>query len=313
MSRIFFATDIHGSEICWRKFLNAGEHYGVDAVILGGDMTGKAMIPVVHEGGVWRAESEGRELEASSEEELEQLERRIADRGYYPARMEPDRAAALAEDPKLVDELFKQRMLETMERWMEIAAEKLGRSGHRCIVCPGNDDMLDIDEVIDSSEAVENGENAVLELDGFTVGSTGWTNPTPWDTYRESSDEELRTRIDQIVAQLPDPDHAVFNFHPPPYDSGLDQAPDLDEELRPKQGGRAMEPVGSRAVRDVIEEFQPLASLHGHVHESRGAVRLGRTLSINPGSAYDEGVLQGALLELNAKKGKVRNYTLVEG
>jgi Icc-related predicted phosphoesterase len=227
--------------------------------------------------------------------------------------MDPEREAALGADESLVDELFQERMLQTVERWMGIAADKLDGTGIRCFVCPGNDDVLEVDDVIATSPHVELAEGRVLELDGFEMASSGWTNPTPWETHREEDEESLRKRLEGIIEGLSEPGNAIFNFHVPPRDSGLDDAPALDEELRPKRGGQGVEAVGSTAVRELISEHQPLLSLHGHIHESRGAVRMGRTLSVNAGSAYDEGVLQGALVELNARKGKVRNYMLVEG
>jgi Icc-related predicted phosphoesterase len=312
--KIFFATDVHGSEVCWRKFLNAGAHYGAEILVLGGDMTGKAMIPLVGRDGSYEATLGDRRYEVSGEEEIRELERRIADRGYYPVRLDPEEASALGEDESRVNELFREQMLSTVVRWMEIANEKLGESGRRCIVCPGNDDVLEVDEVIrDAGGPVEIGEQRVIDEDGFQIASMGWTNATPWDTHREESEEELRQRIDRMASEFEDFERAIFNFHCPPYGSGLDEAPALDDELRPKQGGRAVEPVGSTAVRDAINDYQPLLSLHGHVHESRAAVRMGRCLAVNPGSAYDEGLLQGALIDLNAKKGKVRNYALLEG
>lgn len=313
MPKIFFATDVHGSEVCWRKFLNAGEHYEAEILVLGGDMTGKAMIPLVGSNGTYEANFADRRYEASGEEEVRKLERNISDRGYYPVRVDPEEAAALGEDESRVNELFQEQMLSTVARWMEIADEKLGGTGRRCIVCPGNDDVLEVDELIREAKVVELGEQRVIEEEGFPIASMGWTNATPWNTHREESEEELRQRIDKMVSGLEDFERAIFNFHVPPYGSGLDEAPALDDELRPKQGGRAVEPVGSTAVRDAIREYQPLLSLHGHVHESRAAVRMGRCLAVNPGSAYDEGVLQGALIDLNAKKGKVKNYALLEG
>jgi Icc-related predicted phosphoesterase len=313
LPKIFFATDVHGSEVCWRKFLNAGEHYGAEILVLGGDMTGKAMIPLVSRDGGYQATLGDKRYEVSGEEEARELERRISDKGYYPVRIDTDRAQALSNDQAQVDELFQELMLDTVARWMEIAAEKLGGSGRRCIVCPGNDDVLEVDDVIRQSEVVELGEQRVIDEEGFRIASMGWTNATPWDTHREESEEKLRERIDRMASEFDDFERAIFNFHVPPYGTGLDEAPALDDELRPKQGGRAMEPVGSTAVRDAIADYQPLLSLHGHVHESRAAVRLGRCLAVNPGSAYDEGVLQGALVDLNAKKGKVRNYALLEG
>ena len=313
LSKIFFATDVHGSEVCWRKFLNAGEHYGAEILVLGGDMTGKAMIPLVARDGGYEATFGERRYQVSGEEEARELERRIADKGYYPVRVDPDRAAELSDDQAKVDELFQELMLDTVARWMDIAEEKLGGTGRRCIVCPGNDDVLEVDEVIGRSDVVELGEQRVIDEEGFRIASMGWTNATPWDTHREESEEELRQRIDRMASEYDDFDRAIFNFHCPPFGTGLDEAPALDEELRPKQGGRAVEPVGSTAVRDAINDYQPLLSLHGHVHESRAAVRMGRCLAVNPGSAYDEGVLQGALVDLNARKGKVKNYALLEG
>ena len=72
-----------------------------------------------------------------------------------------------------------------------------------------------------------------------------------------------------------------------------------------------MMPVGSRAVREFIEQHQPIVSLHGHIHESRGAVRIGRTVAINPGSTYGEGVLDGAIIDI--EDGEVVSHQLVSG
>jgi hypothetical protein len=156
-------------------------------------------------------------------------------------------------------------------------------------------------------------EGKVLDLDGFPLVSMGWTNPTPWDTFREAPEPDLAAKIEAVASLVPDMERAIFNFHAPPYGTGLDEAPALDDTLRPIHGGAVMKPVGSTAVRDAILTHQPMLSLHGHIHESRGVKRMGRTLSINPGSVYGDGVLQGAVLDLNAKKGKVARYLLVNG
>ena len=156
-------------------------------------------------------------------------------------------------------------------------------------------------------------EGKLIDLDGFHLVSMGWTNPTPWDTFREAPEEELAPKIDAIAELVPDMERTIFNFHAPPYGTGLDEAPALDATLRPIHGGAVMKPVGSKAVRDAIVRYQPMLSVHGHIHESRGIKKMGRTLAINPGSVYGDGVLQGALLELNAKKGKVTKYLLVNG
>jgi len=194
-----------------------------------------------------------------------------------------------------------------------MADTKLGGGRVPCILNGGNDDFFEIDPVIESSPCVTFAEGKLLDLDGFHLVSMGWTNPTPWDTFREAPEEELGPKIDAVAGLVPDMERAIFNFHAPPHGTGLDEAPALDSSLRPIHGGAVMKPVGSKAVRDAIVRYQPMLSVHGHIHESRGVKKMGRTLAINPGSVYGDGVLQGALLELNAKKGKVTKYLLVNG
>ncbi len=311
--KIFYATDLHGSEVCWRKFLNAGPFYGADVLICGGDMTGKAMIPIVRRDGRYEVTLQEVPYVLETEAELEEMKKRIANRGYYPVVVTPEEMAELAADDRLVQRRFEEEILRTVERWMAMAEEKLAGKDLRCFVCPGNDDIFKVDEVIARSSVVEQGEARVIDLDGLTMVSMGWTNPTPWKTYREAPEEKLRERIERMVEQVPDLRRAIFNFHAPPYGSNLDEAPALDEDMRYLHGGRAMRPVGSKAVREAIVEHQPLLSLHGHIHESKGTIRLGKTLAVNPGSTYEDGVLQGAILEVDAKKAKVKNYLLVNG
>jgi uncharacterized protein len=313
MLKVFYATDLHGSEVCWRKLVNAGPFYGADVVICGGDMTGKAMIPIVDEGSRWRVTFQDLPYTLDSEDQVREIEKKIINRGYYPVRVSRDEMAALAADQDLVDQRFKEAMLTTVGRWMDIAQQKLAETDIRLIVCPGNDDMFDVDKVIARSDVVEMGEAKVLDLGGFSMVSMGWTNPTPWNTYREAPEEKLRARIERMVDKTPDLRRTIFNFHAPPFGSNLDDAPALDEDLQPILGGRAMRPVGSKAVRESIAEHQPLVSLHGHIHEGKGTQRLGKTLAINPGSAYEEGVLQGSIVELDDKRGKIKNYQLVTG
>ena len=312
--RLFFATDIHGSETCWRKFLNSGKHYEADVIVLGGDMTGKALVPIIHDGGEnWHATLlENREV-LVGEEETTAFEDAVIRRGYYPFRTTPEELRELSEDEPRWHALFHDEMLKTVERWMALADERLAGTGIRCFVCPGNDDQLDIDEVVAIARHVELAEGRVVEMDGFQMVSTGWSNLTPWDTYREEDEPALAERIGKVVNHVTaEPERTVFSFHCPPYDSGLDEAPALTEDMRLKDAGRATKPVGSTAVRDAIERFQPALSLHGHIHECKAATRIGRTLSINPGSSYEQGDLLGALIDLDGKK-KVKRYLLTSG
>jgi Icc-related predicted phosphoesterase len=311
MPKIFFATDLHGSEMCWRKFLNAGRFYDAEVLICGGDMTGKAIVPIVRENGQFTL-TMGGEHQTVSADQVGEVEAQIRRKGYYPLQMTPDRLHELDQDAEKRADTFRQVMLDGVDRWMNMAAEKLRGTGARCFVCPGNDDEMEVDDVIKRSDFVELGEGRMVEIEGYTMISTGWSNPTPWKTHREESEEKLGERLEVMASQVKDPTRAIFNLHCPPYNSGLDEAPAIDADLKLLHGGRALRPVGSTAVREVIERHQPLLSLHGHIHESKGAVKIGKTLSINPGSAYEEGMLMGAIVQLDPKKG-IKSYQLVNG
>jgi len=213
----------------------------------------------------------------------------------------------------LVETRFKAEMISAVERWMALADERLKGTGRRCIVSPANDDIFELDPIIDAAQFVDLGEGNTIELDGFTMVSTGWANTTPWHTYRELPDDELRVKIDGLVAPVADTKRAIFNFHAPPYGSNLDGAPKLNPDMTYVAGGRAIVPVGSHAIHDAILHYGPVLSLHGHIHEGRGAVKIGRTLAVNPGSTYEDGVLQAAIVDLDPKKGEVKHYLLING
>jgi hypothetical protein len=309
--KIFFATDIHGSEICWRKFLNAAAFYKADMVVLGGDVTGKIMVPITAYPGYWEVTIRGERRRLENREQLAEAERLLRDRGSYPAIVTPDELDALNSESAITDR-FNSEMTRSLDRWLDMADGKLHGGEIPCILNGGNDDIFDIDPILEASSCVTFAEGKVLDLDGFSMVSMGWTNPTPWDTHREAPEDELAAKINAVASQVPDLGRAIFNFHAPPYGTGLDEAPALDANLRPTHGGAVMKPVGSTAVRDAITRYQPMLSVHGHIHESRGVAKMGRTLAMNPGSSYSDGVLQAALIELNQKKGKVK-YVLVNG
>jgi Icc-related predicted phosphoesterase len=313
LTTIFFATDVHGSDICWKKFINAGKFYEADVIVLGGDMTGKAIVPIIHQGGsTYRAVLLQQEMALRGEEEVQEMANKIRSRGYYPYRTTPEEIAELSAAPERVDELFATQVLKIAEQWLAYADEKLEGAGIRCYVAPGNDDMFELDDLIRSSKHVQLAEGRVIQLDQHhEMISSGWSNITPWHTFREEEESELRVRYETVIAQVKDVRNSVFNIHVPPRNSTLDGAPELTEDLRPKYAGHSLVPVGSHAVRAVIEEYQPLLGLFGHIHESKGTSRLGRTLCINPGSVYEQGRLQGALVKLG--RDQVKSYLLTTG
>jgi hypothetical protein len=313
VTTFFFATDVHGSDICWKKFISAGKFYSADILILGGDMTGKAIVPIIHQGGdAYKAVLLEQESILHGEEAVAEMAKHIKSRGYYPYRTTPDEIAELNADPSRVDAVFHQEVLRTAEQWLSYAEEKLAGTGVRCYVAPGNDDMFELDDLIRTSKTVELAEGRVVQLDEHhEMISSGWSNFTPWNTYREEDEEKLRVRFDAMIKELQDPPNAVFNLHCPPYGCTLDDVPELDADLKPKHAGRSLVPAGSHAVRDAIKEYQPLLGLHGHIHEGKGAIRLGRTLIINPGSMYEQGRLLGAVV--NLARNKIKSYVLTTG
>jgi Icc-related predicted phosphoesterase len=313
VTRIFFATDVHGSEICWKKFINAAKFYEAEILILGGDMTGKAIIPFIAQGkDKYKVTLLEQETHLDGKDEVDKMVATIRNRGYYPYLTDPDEVSELTAAPEKQDALFMQETLATMQRWMEYADSKLEGSGVRCYVCPGNDDVFEVDAVIGASKHVRSVEGQVVQIDDHhEMASTGWSNPTPWNTHREEPDEALDQRIRSVIAKVGDIPNAIFNFHAPPYGSGLDEAPELTKDLRPAFAGRSLVAVGSKSVLQAIQTHKPLLGLHGHIHEGKGTRKFGRTLCVNPGSMYEQGILHGVWIDLKDKS--LGNYVLTTG
>lgn len=310
--RLFYASDLHGSDLAWRKFLSAGRVFNASALIMGGDLTGKAIIPLVRKGDTFNARFQGRDHALNSEAEIATFENNVRTNGFYPYRCELDEYERLCADPELVSKVFREVMTETLKRWVALADERLESTGVELFVMPGNDDELYLDQYLVGNH-VENCDERHVMVDEYKMYSLSWATTTPWNTPRETTDEELWNRIVRLVGGETDFSRVIFNFHDPPYDSGLDLGPKLTAsfEVIQEAGQPKQVPIGSRSVRRAIEQFQPLLALHGHVHESRGITKIGRTVCINPGSRYAEGVVDGAVVTL--EEDKVRSYQLVTG
>jgi len=307
--KIFFVTDVHGSNVCYRKFLNALRIYNVDVGILLGDLTGKVLVPLVEKAGGWETTFMGHQVEIHSQEELDKLKKTIEMVGYYWVHQTPDQFREYKADPVKLDALFNQLMIDRLKEWIALADERLAGSSYKVYMAPGNDDHFEVDTVINDSAAIVNANDRVVMVGDHEMATFAWTNPTPWDTPREKPDEQLEPMLEALVAKVKDKSQAIFNFHAPPFGYALDLAPELTADLIQAADRRIH--VGSRAVTKMIEKYQPLLGLHGHIHESRGVQRIKRTTIINPGSEYSEGVLKGVVLILN--KGKLQDYVFTSG
>ena len=303
---LFYASDIHGSEKCFLKFINAAKFYSADVLVLGGDLTGKVMVPLVKVGPArYKATFQGREVLVASDDERRELERRIRFNGFYPVVLEPDEFEAVASDEHLRDELFEKVVSESIKRWVAVADERLAGRDVRCIAYPGNDDEPCVEAILATSEVIENADCRVIDLGRHELLGMGYSNLTPFHSPRELPEDELERRLEELIGTMRSPETSIFALHVPPSNSGLDMAPQLrveDGELQvvSSAGHTVMAAVGSDAVRHVIERHQPLLGAHGHVHESRAVAKLGRSVCFNPGSEYSEGVLRGALVVLEA-------------
>lgn len=314
--RIYFCSDIHASRKCWKKFLASANFYSADIIMVGGDITGKFIVPIVRQPkGYHTAKFMGVERRIDNKEEMQRLKLRIADSGQYWAEMAPDEQRWYAEDQARVDELFHKLVLERVAEWLEEADDKLRGTGVRCFVSGANDDFLEVDDALKNSEVIEDPNGRVIDLpDGYQILGMGYGNPTPWPCPRDIPEAELAGRIDEAAKGVRDPGKTLFSLHVPPIGTGLDLAPRLDENLQMvvNGGGPEMIPVGSTATKEAIEKYRPLLGLHGHIHESKGVKKLDGVPVANPGSEYGEGILDGLLIDIHPKKG-LRKVNLVTG
>jgi Icc-related predicted phosphoesterase len=297
---LYYASDVHGSERCWRKFLGAGRFYDVQALVMGGDLTGKAIVPIAEQNGSWAAFFLGEERTVSTQQELDQLVDAIRFNGMYPWIASSEEVERHRDDREARGALFERVMLEELRRWIALADERMSEYGIDVFVMAGNDDPWRVDDVLRSASHVQLCDDRIVRVGPHEMLSSSFSNTTPWNTPRELDEDALYAKLKGLADQVEDRANAIFNLHVPPYNSGLDTANEMNPDLTLvyRSGQPNPIPVGSQAVRQIIEEYQPLLAIHGHIHESKGEARIGRTLALNPGSEYNSGHIHGAVITL---------------
>ena len=306
--RCYMCSDLHAANRTYRKLLNAIKMnaYEAHVVLIAGDLTGKAIVPIIKQGnGRYTASFLDQDYVVETADELQKLEGNISDIGYYPHVTDQDEVNAMRDDVHLMNALFRRKMVERVGEWVALAEERIGKSDVQFYMMPGNDDDFGVDEMITRSSYVVNPVGKTIALNEFhEMISFDYANPTPWHTPREWSEEEYYEHVKARASGLRDVKNALFMIHVPPYDSGLDTAPELDKTMRPRvtMGDVLRVPVGSTGVRKVIQELQPLVSVHGHVHESGGQSKIGRTTCFNAGSEANQGILRGFVFDLGKDK-----------
>jgi len=312
--RIIQAADFHGSNAAFRKFLAAAKQNAAQHAVVTGDLTGKAIVPLIRTNGRVEGWLFGNRVVAETEAELEQLRRRIGDVGMYDHVCDVEDARALEQDPGRLQALFVEKMNARLKGWLEFAGEYLAPLRIPLWVIPGNDDDRSVDPILDAAEYARNVDHEVVELDEHhELVSMGDTSMTPWECPRDYPEEHMVGAVKDLFERVRNPGGAIVNLHCPPRDTKIDQAPSLDDDLRIEfEGGQViMTSAGSAAIRRGLEELQPLLSLHGHIHEARGVHRIGRTLCLNPGSEYAEGIMKASIV--NLEPARVKGYILISG
>lgn len=315
ITRILYGSDFHGSDTVFRKFIASGLQYKADVLIVGGDVTGKAMIPVIHAGsGRYEASWFGNQAVATTPEKLEKVKKDISSVGFYPIVLEKDEAEELESQPEKMAAHFETEMCQRVREWMTLAEEKLTPQKMLLYFMAGNDDLASIDATVAEFKSIRNPDMAQSEIEGgYEVVGLSNANMTPWRCARDVEEDILEQKLNTLTGMIQHPERTIAVLHVPPYGSGLDTCPELDKNLKIiTQGGQVvMKSAGSLAVKAFIEKVQPMLSLHGHIHESPGHVHIGRTLSINAGSEYAEAILKAAII--NLEDGRVKGHLLISG
>ena len=119
VTRLVFATDLHGSEKCWRKFISTAAFKKADVLILGGDLTGKLIIPIATlPDGKFKSFLSEQPTILANEEELAEHEKTIRYSGYYPYRASEAEVEELKTDKEKQETLFNRLMTETFREWL---------------------------------------------------------------------------------------------------------------------------------------------------------------------------------------------------
>jgi Icc-related predicted phosphoesterase len=239
--------------------------------------------------------------------------------GFYYFECDPNEYLVYRNNPERVDRKFDDLARDRLSQWVALAEDRLRDTPVRIYLCGGNDDTDEVLTALDDGplDRVVNCENKSVQLDEeHRLVTIGYSTPTPWDTPRERTDDQIGDLIQGLMDKESDPSRCVFNFHCPPLDSSLDTCMKLDNSVWPpapvmEKGQPVYYGGGSQAVADALTNYEPTVGLHGHIHESRGHARFGRTSAFNPGSEYGEGVLRGLIVAI--RDGQLAGHQFTSG
>lgn len=157
--------------------------------------------------------------------------------------------------------------LVSWAKGLDRVGEILKQRGDRVLAIPGNHESESDIAGMCERFGLRAFHGKSLEIDGVHLALLGYSNPTPFNTPGEYSEDELAERLKPFAELKP----LVLVCHCPPRNTPLD---------RVKEGVHA----GSTAVREFIDRRQPLRFFCGHIHEAEGVeTEIGRTRGINVG------------------------------
>lgn len=312
--KILFLSDIHGSNLIFEKALNAISKFGIDIFIISGDLSGKDIRPIIKDGDRYITEIDSKTVSLTLTSAKE-FEKHLADLGHYFFNTTYKEFEALKKDDSSIMHILNLKILSRLEFWILRIINQINTSKTQVIISPGNDDIQQIDDLLFSfeSQGILTGIKSPVIIDNFDIITLDYSNITPWNTERELSEKMLGKLINEKIKKIRNVENCIFNFHCPPINTKLDLAPEIDKNLKYdiKPGGLNFIHTGSSAVYNSILKYQPLLSLHGHIHESKGFDYVGRTLSLNPGSEHDKGILNAYVVDISSQ-GTIENFFLIE-
>jgi len=311
--KILFVTDIHGSSLIFRKALSLSRELGIDLLILSGDLSGKEVIPTIEENGNLYLVVEGKK--SSKRELIKDFNRFFCDSedfGRYIIKLSSEEYQDCLKNHLKAEDFYLKAVIERIKSW--VIAYKQTNTNFKILICPGNDDQTGIDVILNNlrDNQVLIGIDEVCEFQDFKILNYSIVPTTPWRTPREKDDKLIREEIKSLIKRTDFNNNLIFNIHTPPFNTLIDYAPYVDDQLKLVIKGGSVERihVGSEAVYEIIAEYQPILSLHGHIHESSGELYIGKTLCVNPGSEYGQGILRGYFFDL--VKDKIVRFHRVE-
>jgi uncharacterized protein len=300
--RCLIASDLHGSNACFKKLVALADEVRADICVVAGDISGKrAIIGYPENQEHIRFHEDGRNHTVRMDE-FEVLRAQWGNIGIYGIRVKDD--VPSVDEVRLESEAKRLRLTQ----WLDFAKKRFAPAGRRLFIMPGNDDSPDVVETLNFHNWATNIDDNVVRVGDYALGGLGYSNPTPWQTYRELSESQLSSKLNSLAAALGDCDFPLVAIHVPPLDSGLDLAPEV---VRLKNGEFATRPgrsihVGSSEVHKFVTSFQPILLACGHCHDSAGFRFIGKSLCLNAGSVFQIGTLNAALVIL--ERGSVKGF-----